>query len=91
MTDKQRNKVSVMAHEILRALDSGCKVIDERGHEVLGLRYNARMNPNSWCYLYDGDTGHLVHGLIKYKVKKTVPVSMKFKVLHPGKKAVVIK
>lgn len=89
MTEKQKIKVYDMADSIMTALNNGYTVTDDKGNEVLGLRYNAKMNPNTWSYLYNNKSGHLVHGAIKYVVAK-MPVCKKFKGQKPGKKPITI-
>ena len=90
MTEKQKNRVFEIANKITAALNAGYRVTDEKGHAVLGLRYNAKLNPDTWCYLYDGKTGHMVHGGIKYKPPKAMSYSSKFLVHKPGKKPILI-
>ena len=91
MTEKQKNKVSEIVQELVVALDAGYKVTDEKDREVLGLRYNAKMNPNTWCYLFDGKNGHLVHAAIKYKPEKNMLYSSKFMIHKPGRKPIIVK
>lgn len=91
MTEKQRNKVFEIVQTLSAALDMGYKVMDDKDREVLGFRYNAKVNPNTWCYLLDGKTGHMVHAAIKYKPKNRMLYSATFYVHKPGKKPVVVR
>ena len=91
MTDKQKNKVRNVAGELFTALDLGYEVMDEFGNEVLGLRRNSKLNPESWSYLFADKSGHLIQGAICYCDVKTTRVCKKFAVNKAGKKTTYIK
>ena len=90
MTDKQKHKVHNMVDSIFEALNCGYEVIDEFGNEVLGLRRNSKLNPESWSYLFNNKYGHLAQGAIRYCDGK-LQVSKKFTVNKAGKKPTYIK
>ena len=90
MTDKQLHKVHCMAFSIFEALDLGYEVIDEFGNEVLGLRRNSKLNPESWSYLFNNKQGHLVQAAIRY-CDGNLQVSKKFTINKAGKKSTYIK
>ena len=91
MTDKQLHKVHCMAFSIFEALDLGYEVIDEFGNEVLGLRRNSKLNPESWSYLFNNKHGHLTQAAIRYTDNKKLQVSKKFTVNKAGKKPTFIR
>lgn len=91
MTEKQRNNVFEIVQKLSAALNLGYKVTDEKDREVLGFRYNAKMNPNTWCYLLDGKNGHLVHAAVKYKPVNNMLYSSKFVIHKPGRKPISVK
>lgn len=91
MTEKQKHKVHVMALGIFEDLDLGYEVLDEFGNEVLGLRRNSKLNPESWSYLFNNKHGHLTQAAIRYTDNKKLQVSKKFTVNKVGKKPSYIK
>lgn len=91
MTEKQRSKVSRIAHGIFEALDHGYKVRDDNGNVVEGLRYGTRHNPVSWSYVYYNEKSHLVPRPIMYCNNKNGESCKRFIVEISGKKPKILK